>query len=389
MMSKKAGLIKTTALLLCSTVLFCGCVKNSDVVIKVNDQEITKGEYFEDFNRIKNAQFKNAPKEIKKDDGYAVLSLKERYSNDVIMRALLKQEFDKRDIKVTEEEIADKKKKIIAQIGSEEQFKNLLKENNISDEKLHSDLKQEVQMDKLISSLGVKDASDSEAQAFYNKNKDKFNMPERVRVSHILIETSPEAIKRQIADSDKEGNMSMANINEKAKEEAAKKEALAKEVLAKVQANPKNFAKLAQEYSEDRASAEHGGDIGYITKEAVVKEFGDAAFSQKIGVVGPLVKTQFGYHIIIVKDKAKAGMQPFNQVKNDLKAYLTQQKKMEKMDKFLTGLKDSATIEFVDESLDPKNIQNQLNEALKKQIEKEGKARAKETVSKDVQKDSK
>ena len=224
-------------------------------------------------------------------------------------------------------------------------------------------------MDKLVTLLGAKEASDAEVQAFYNKNKERFNMPERIKVSHILIETNPETIKRNITDADKNASLSKADIDKKVSEEVAKKEALAKEILTKAQANPKDFAKLATEYSEDKGSAQQGGDLGYITRETVVKEFGDAAFSQKVGVVGPLVKSAYGTHIIVVYDKAKAGLQPYEQVKNDLKAHLTQQNKIETMQKFINGLKNNAKIEYIDETLKPENIEKQINEALKKQIE--------------------
>ncbi|MBQ8475591.1 SurA N-terminal domain-containing protein, partial [bacterium] len=117
----KANLAKMSAVVLCSTLLFCGCQKNSDIVIKVNDRGITRAQYYEDFNKIKNVQFKNSPKELKKETSYYVLSLKERYTNDVIMREILSQEFEKRNIQATEDEIAAKQKQIIAQIGSEEQ----------------------------------------------------------------------------------------------------------------------------------------------------------------------------------------------------------------------------------------------------------------------------
>ena len=370
----KANMAKTVAVLLCSTVLFCGCVKNDEVVIKINNQEITKSQYWDDFNKIKNVQLKNAPKEAQKETSYAYLSLKERYSNDVILRTLVNQEFDKRKIEATDDEIEQKKKTLIAQMGSEEQFRNVLKENNISDERLKSDIAQEVKMDKLVNSLGIKEATDSEAQAFYNKHKENFNMPERVMASHILIDTNPASIKRNIADADKTGSLSGSEIDKKVKEEIAKKETLAKEVLAKAQANPKDFAKLAKEYSDDKVSAEKGGDLGYIARDTVVKEFGDAAFSQKIGIVGPLVKSQFGLHIILVKDKSAKGFQPFSQVKDDLKSYLTQQKKYEGVQKYLTSLKNSAKIEFIDETLNPANIEKQLEEALKQQIEAQQKA---------------
>ncbi|MFT3893915.1 MAG: peptidylprolyl isomerase [Anaerolineales bacterium] len=65
-----------------------------------------------------------------------------------------------------------------------------------------------------------------------------------------------------------------------------------------------DFAKLAQEQSKDTGSGASGGDLGWFGKGAMVAEFETAAFSQKVGEIGPVVKSQFGYHIIQVLGKA-------------------------------------------------------------------------------------
>ena len=359
---------KIALTLFCSMALFCGCAKDSDVVLKINDKNITRAEFYGDFNKIKNIQLKNAPKELQKDDSYTVIALKERFLNDVIVRNLLEQEFEKRKIEASEKEIKDKKAQIIAQIGSEEQFKNILKQNQISEQRLNSDMASEVKIMKLIDSLGAKEASDSEVEKYYKQNKAQFTMPERIKVSHILFDTNPESLKRKITDADKEAKLSSANIDAKVKEEIARKEKLAKEVREKAIKNPKNFANLAQQYSEDPGSAKKGGDLGFVTRTQVVKEFGDAAFSQKVGTISPIVKTQFGEHIIYVTDKAAAGTQSLSSVKKDLKTYLSEQKKIQTLQNFINGLKNNAKIEYVDSSLNPDNIRKQLEEALPKQL---------------------
>lgn len=326
---------KIALTIFCSMALFCGCAKDSDIVLKINDKNISRAEFYGDFNKIKNVQLKNAPKELQKDDSYAVIALKERYLNDVIVRTLLEQEFEKRKIEASEKEIKDKKAQIIAQIGSEEQFNNILKENQISEQRLNSDMANEVKIAKLIDSLGAKEATNSEVEKYYKQNKLQFTMPERVKVSHILFDTNPESLKRKITDADKEAKLSTSDIDKKVKEEIARKEKLAQEVRQKALNNPKNFAQLATQYSEDPGTAQKGGDLGFITRNQVVKEFGDAAFSQKVGTISPIVKSQFGEHIIYVTDKAAAGVQSLSDVKNDLKAYLTEQKKIQALQKLI------------------------------------------------------
>lgn len=78
--------------------------------------------------------------------------------------------------------------------------------------------------------------------------------------------------------------------------------AVAEQVLARVRGG-ENFAKVAQEVSEDKGSASRGGDLDYFGRGRMVKPFEDAAFAASVGaIVGP-VESQFGYHIIKVTDK--------------------------------------------------------------------------------------
>ena len=78
-----------------------------------------------------------------------------------------------------------------------------------------------------------------------------------------------------------------------------KDEATAKIVEDRL-AKGEDFATVAKELSTDTGSAAKGGDLGWFGKGSMVAEFEAAAFSQKVGVIGPPVKSQFGYHIIQV-----------------------------------------------------------------------------------------
>ncbi len=373
---------KVALTLLCSITIFCGCGKFNDdnIVLKVNDQAITKKQFYEDFNKIKNMQLKDAPRQAKKDTSLQVLSIKERYTNDFIVRTLLSQEFEKRKIEASEDEINAKIEQIKKQIGSQEQLDKILKEGDISNEKFRFDMANEVKMDKLMALIYDKPVTDADAQKYYNENKAQFQMPETVLVSHILIDTNPESIKRKITDDDKEAKLSAADIDSKVKAEVERKQKLALEVREKAVKNPANFAQLAKEYSEDEASAQKGGDLGYIVKGQMVPEFNDAAFNLKVGTISPLVKTQYGEHIIIVKDKAKAGIQPFAKIKDDLRQFLDQQKKIKAVQVFVSNLKAQAKVEYIDESLNPNTLNKQIEETMKKEEAAHKKLEADEEV---------
>ncbi|MBK7762429.1 MAG: peptidylprolyl isomerase [Bacteroidetes bacterium] len=105
---------------------------------------------------------------------------------------------------------------------------------------------------------------------------DKKTMPDSVKASHILI-----------------------GINEQ------RAEAVAKSIIDSIEAAIKggaNFEQLATTRSDDKGSAQKGGDLGFFGQGMMVPEFNDACFNGKSGDM-KVVKTQFGYHLIKVQEQ--------------------------------------------------------------------------------------
>lgn len=97
-------------------------------------------------------------------------------------------------------------------------------------------------------------------------------------------------------------------------------EATAKEIIEKLKGGA-NFDALAKEFSKDPSNKDSGGDLGYFTKDAMVKSFADAAFAMNKGDLSQTpVKTQFGYHVIKVEDKRQAPAPAFEKVREALAA---------------------------------------------------------------------
>ena len=157
--------------------------------------------------------------------------------------------------------------------------------------------------------------TDADLQKFYDQNKDKFKTGEQVKASHILVKSEQEA----------------QDIQAQLKKGA-------------------NFEELAKKHSVDSAGAK-GGDLGWFGKGSMIPEFEKVAFSLKEGEVSGIVKTQFGYHIIKLTGKRPAGIRPFDEVKDQIKAALLPEKQQEVFKKLKEDLKKSAKLSIKEDAL--------------------------------------
>ena len=145
--------------------------------------------------------------------------------------------------------------------------------------------------------------SDAEVEAYYKEHAAEFDEPKRLRVSHVLVRVPP------VGGSDAE-NAAKAKVED---------------VIKRAKAG-EDFAKLAREISEDKASAVQGGDLGFVGAGELVAPFEQAAFALKKGEISAPVRTPFGYHAIRVLDVKEGGQLPLKDVAAKIKETLTAQK---------------------------------------------------------------
>ena len=348
------------------SMILCGCV-NKNAVVTVNGEAITRAQYEKAFDAVaNNSMFVQMGIDLKKDENsFLHLMLKERVINELIVKKLIDQEISKRKIKVSKEDMDKQLKSIIDKVGSKEKFNALLKENGVTTSQFKKDLTDEVKIQKLVDSLSVVSVSDKDALKFYKENEDKFKNPDKVRASHILVSANPEELKAKIAETPEGKKLSAADLYAAVKNEMAQKKAKAEEILVEVKKNPKAFAKVAKAESDDTVSAKQGGDLGFFAKEEMVEPFAKAAFDMKPNTISNLVQTPYGYHIILVTDRQKAGVEPFEKVKSEIKEFLTNQEKVKVLQQFVDTLRNNAKIEYNDASFNPASIQKALKEQTK------------------------
>ena len=149
--------------------------------------------------------------------------------------------------------------------NSQKKFDAFLKERKITQADANQIVKSQLQQQALFDHVtrGVR-FTDADAKKYYDDNASQFKVPAGRTASHILVPTKAEADR------------------------------------IRAEVTPENFAQLAKENSTDTGSAQQGGNLGPIQKGQLVPEFEKVAFSLKDGQISQPVKTQFGWHIIMV-----------------------------------------------------------------------------------------
>ncbi len=165
--------------------------------------------------------------------------------------------------------------------------------------------------------------SDTEVEAYYKANLDSMKQKEQVKARHILVlskDTDPEPVQ-------KEARNKIERVYKKAKAGG-------------------DFAELAKKYSEGPSSV-GGGDLGWFGRGDMVPEFEKSAFATEKGKVTEPVKTQFGWHIILVEDRKDAKEKSLAEVKEEIAEAIAQEKASERvsdlldqaMDRLVSGMK--------------------------------------------------
>jgi peptidyl-prolyl cis-trans isomerase D len=145
----------------------------------------------------------------------------------------------------------------------------------------------------------------AEVKAFYDANMDRWRFDEQRHLRHILIST--------------EG---------KNQAERAILKAKAEDLLKQAQGGA-DFAKLAKENSDDKSNAADGGDLGWIFRGQTEPGFEQVAFNLKVGEIGGVAETSYGYHIIKSEGSEPAKVRTVEEVRDEIAGELTSQRATE------------------------------------------------------------
>lgn len=293
----------------------------SDVLIRVNGEEITRGEVMEAMSSsMQQMAGRVPPEQMQQLQGQMYGQIKQ----DMINQKLLEAAIAESDVVVSEEDIAEQIEEIRASVPEGLPLETALTAQGMSMEDLTEGLKEEMVMGKFLETIvaDIADATEEDAKAFYEENPESFEEAAKVSASHILISFEPEDTEE---------------------DKAAKKASLS-EIRETIIAEEITFEDAAAEHSGCPSKAE-GGSLGTFGKGQMVPEFEVAVFSQEVDEVGDIVETNFGYHIIRVSERTDDRKMPFDEVKEQLIDYLSLQEKQKAVAAYVESLRASATIE--------------------------------------------
>jgi len=338
-----------------------------NVVITVNDEEITLFEFQEEFSN-KLAEFQD----LLGDEVPEVLeqTIKESAGEDLIIRRLLLDYLSNNGYRVSPEYVAelirDNESFQVGGVFIRENYEAILASQGVGVDQFENDLRLqleinqlrrglietafmtnaeftqfiELQMQERSGQMLIIDSSrfmdqvnvdPSEVNDYYQNNLDLFQSNEEIDVEYLEINIEDVAQQVQFSGDDirdyYENNLDRFVSNEERKsshiliaidedttdEQAAE---LIKEIQSKLEGE--TFEELAKQYSDDPGSAAQGGDLGWAETGLFVPEFESALFSMNVGDISEAVKTDFGYHLIRMDDIKPGQQQSFEDIEYEL-----------------------------------------------------------------------
>ena len=273
---------------------------SQQILARVNGERILVEDFYREYY-LKRPQTEESAKEGNKGE----FELKKKILNQLIQHVLLLQEAKNRNLQISEQDL----KKHLARVKrnfSGAEFTHKLTEMKLTENQWIQMEKEGLLIDQLYKGQIAKkvDISEEELRDYYEKNLDKFRVPEQVRARQIVVATEAEAHK----------------IRKKFRWRRERQK----------------FAEYAQEYSLS-PEAKKGGDVGFYSK-GVLPEVFDRVFELKEGEISDVIESEYGFHIFQLEEKRESHQLSFDEVRQEIMSQLKKEKENHFYEKWLNDL---------------------------------------------------
>jgi parvulin-like peptidyl-prolyl isomerase len=289
------------------------------IAIRVGSEIITTTEIEEPLRQLRERlaqQFKGSDLEQK------MKQARQEHVKRLTEEKLLLLEAKAQNIEVTQAQVDDRTKQemdaLRAQFPTQQDFENQLASEHLTLEDLREQraaltkeniLRQKLLQGKFQEFSNGGEITDAQLSAYFDKHRDEFRRPPRVNLSQIFVARPDAGLPAAVFD--KQDKQARAKIEQ---------------ALADLHSGA-DFNVVARKYSEHRATAEKGGEVGWISQgETGMPDFDKEVFGRlKVGQISPVIATGRGYFVVRVSDRQDGGTTPFEEVKGRIRQLLMSQ----------------------------------------------------------------
>ena len=222
------------------------------------------------------------------------------------------------DVQVSMAQVKDAWRNFFRRYGGEKRYAKRRglskKELQRIKERLRARLRREVFLESVVFTNA--DPSADEIEDYFNHHRAEFSVPEEARAAHIVL-----------------------HLNGQQDRETAR--ARIEEARERLQGG-ETFAAVADSCSD---CSGNGGDIGWFKRGDMVEAFDDVVFSMDPGGVSDIFETPFGFHLAQVLERRPARVRPLEEVSEQIRHRLVDDRHHQAMERFLLNLRQRATIE--------------------------------------------
>lgn len=290
----------------------------SPIVARVNGTSITAGELDREAERL-------LRREAASPDSRRVWEIRRRALDVLIDQELLWQESRREGITVPEGDVMRELAALGKSVPSTAALEKALDEMDISPETVRREVERRMAVAALLERRLGNGAhpSDEEVRRFYDTHTDTFRIPEKVRISHILVRIEP----RWQREKKEEARFRMAGIRQRLR-------------------SGEPFSALAKEFS-DCPSAEKGGDLGWFSRGSLTPQLEVAVFSLPAMVVSDILEDRYGFHLVLVTGRKPPRRVTFAEARPQVVRYLRDLRLREEGMHLARQLRRSAALEIV------------------------------------------
>ncbi|MDJ0739714.1 MAG: peptidylprolyl isomerase [Gammaproteobacteria bacterium] len=323
-MSRRAWQAGALALLLAAGTPVLAQSFHPGDAVRVNDQTISYQRFNGFYTEYRDS--KGVAIGARGDQLGLLTRLREEAMELMIDQELIRQAAEAQGIEVAADDIDVVVSQLRDIFETDEAFQMRLQQEGFTEEGYRRHIERMLKAKRYVDDIRAAEplVDDATLEAYYKDNTLRLTLPERVRVSHILLSWKP------LGSPD---------------DRAALHEQM-KPILERAR-NGEDFAALAREFSEDEATREIGGDTGLFHRGQMVPAFEAVAFALQPGEISDPVETPYGLHILRVEERREPRLLPLDEIREALREHISEERAEQAVEAEKARLREAADIQIL------------------------------------------